>query len=397
MNRRLLIITHVLVRDYAGRHYIQGGLGRHVDGLARRFDHIYILTCVGKANQPLDEYSLQADDLTVIPLPNYRAKGRLTRYVLMLWAMSITMLKLPRALQHADVIHPRIPSVIGGLGAFVAKFADKPMFVYVGGDWEAIYGSRSPKWLMRRLGHAFTRVVRYLIRDKPCFVAGDALFAKLANQDGMVRSVIPTTLNSEHILDRAPPLRPLDREVKLLFVGAVNEAKGIDYLLQATAAMVERGMNVQLRIIGQVADEGHALFEQLTRPTLRDRVACTGRIAWDRLINEYEKSDIFVLPSTSEGVPKVVLESMARGVPVVVTNVGGVATLVRDGENGLLIEPRSVAAIVTAIQRLIEDNELRARLIAHGLDTARCNTLDYLIDEMCASVCEDQHWASGAG
>ncbi len=383
---KLLVVTHSLVRLYGDRLYVQGGFGRHLDAFAARFDHVYVLTCVRKVKQPPDEYFLRLSDLTVIPVPSYETQHRLVRYVLMLRAMFIAALKLPRAMKLADVVHPRLPCVIGSVGTFFAKFTNKPTFIYVAGDWEATLQNRSPEWLMPRIGSTITQVFRYLIGGKLCFVAGDALLQKLANGNGMVRSVFTTALGSEHILDVMPPLRPLDREVKLLFVGAASKAKGIDYLLTATATMAERGINIHLRIIGRTDDEGRALSERLAQLRLTNRVTYINHIAWDCLIWEYEKSDIFVLPSITEGIPKVVLEAMARGVPVIATNVGGVATLVQDTKNGLLIEPKSVDAIVRAVQRLIHEDGLRARLITNGLETARQRTLAKLINGMIIAV-----------
>jgi glycosyltransferase involved in cell wall biosynthesis len=291
------------------------------------------------------------------------------------------------------MVHVRLPCVIGGVGALLTKFTTRPAFIYIAGDWEATLQDRSPQWLMRWWGRIITWAFRSLIRGKPCFVAGDALLRKFADRDGMVRSVITTALDSEHILNAAPPLQALDQRLSLLFVGAVGPAKGIDYLLRATATLIERGSDIHLRIIGQTADEGRTLFSQIARLRLNDCVDYAGYMGWDQLIQEYGKSNLFILPSINgrEGVPKVILEAMARGLPVIATNVGGVATLVRDGENGLLIEPQSVEAIVQAVERVVEDSELRTRIISSGLEVARQNTLDRLIDEMVTSVYSHYH------
>ena len=69
-----------------------------------------------------------------------------------------------------------------------------------------------------------------------------------------------------------------------------------------------------------------------------------------------------VMPSHSEGSPNVLLEAMAAGVPVVATRVGGVPEIATDGETAVLVEPRNPEAMAAAIQRMLEDESLRARL-----------------------------------
>src|SRR4029450_12933557 len=81
----------------------------------------------------------------------------------------------------------------------------------------------------------------------------------------------------------------------------------------------------------------------------------------DELARAYQRVDICLVTSRQEGGPKAVLEAMATGVPLVSTRVGQATELVQDGENGLLADVDDVEALVTAVQRLHDDPELRAR------------------------------------
>jgi glycosyltransferase involved in cell wall biosynthesis len=93
--------------------------------------------------------------------------------------------------------------------------------------------------------------------------------------------------------------------------------------------------------------------------------------------------DVFVLPSANEGTPVTAIEALASGVPVVATRVGGVPDVVRDGEDGLLVEAGNVEQLATALRRLSTDPELRARMGAAGREgTVDRYAVSRLIDDI---------------
>jgi glycosyltransferase involved in cell wall biosynthesis len=102
-----------------------------------------------------------------------------------------------------------------------------------------------------------------------------------------------------------------------------------------------------------------------------------GSLPLDELLPRYRAYDVFVLPTMpGEGIPRVLLEAMAAGVPIVTTRVSGIPSLIRDGDNGLLVDQPSVDAVTAAVSRLIADPALRQRLIRGGRETATQHTLD---------------------
>ena len=90
-------------------------------------------------------------------------------------------------------------------------------------------------------------------------------------------------------------------------------------------------------------------------------------------------ADLLVLPSLSEGTPHVLVEARANGLPCVSTNVGGVPTTVTDGCDALLVPPKDAPALARAIERVMEDAELRRAMIRNGLIAARQQTLGLFI------------------
>lgn len=140
----------------------------------------------------------------------------------------------------------------------------------------------------------------------------------------------------------------------LLAVARLDPIKGLDFLLEAMAALRARntGTEVSLHIVGE-GPERRALEGAVARLGLGAAVTLHGAVAPDTLPLWYAAADVVCLTSHSEGCPNVVTEALACGRPVVATAVGGVPDLVRDGENGFLIEERDPALAADRIARAL--------------------------------------------
>jgi len=96
-----------------------------------------------------------------------------------------------------------------------------------------------------------------------------------------------------------------------------------------------------------------------------------GPVNQDRIREFYARADAFCLPSFAEGLPVVLMEAMAMGIPTVSTYIAGIPELIRDGVDGLLVPAADVDALVGALGRLMESMELRERLGAAGRERVR--------------------------
>lgn len=146
------------------------------------------------------------------------------------------------------------------------------------------------------------------------------------------------------------------------YVGRIERRKGLEDLLVAAAMVVRENAAVRFVVAGVANDAGYmAEIEDLASSLgIRDRVAFIGyRDDVPRILSQLSVS---VLPSLSEGLSNTLLESMAAGAPMVATRVGGTEEAMRDGENGLLIEPSDSLALTAAIKTLLHDRSLALRL-----------------------------------
>jgi glycosyltransferase involved in cell wall biosynthesis len=144
----------------------------------------------------------------------------------------------------------------------------------------------------------------------------------------------------------------------------LNPMKGVEYFLDAAFILAERFPDVRFLVAGDGGSKKE-LEDRACRLGLGSRIVFTGfRSDVRDLLSE---AAISVLPSLSEGTSNTLLESMAAGIPVVATNVGGNPEVIEDGISGLLVPPRDSAAIAAAVGRLLEDEELSSRLGQAGM------------------------------
>ncbi|WP_169978991.1 glycosyltransferase family 4 protein [Tautonia rosea] len=150
--------------------------------------------------------------------------------------------------------------------------------------------------------------------------------------------------------------------------GRLSDEKGFGLLIRAIDRLLAKGMDLELHIAGEGrrCSDLHELIHQLGRS---DRVRLLGYQS--DLIPFYQALDLFVLSSLREGLPNVLLEAMASGVPVVSTRVAGIPRLVNDGRSGLLVESGSSESLASSIARLATDPDLRQALAREGLDVIR--------------------------
>ena len=158
-----------------------------------------------------------------------------------------------------------------------------------------------------------------------------------------------------------PPDRALRREpVRILFLGHLDDRKGVPELLRALAMpeLLNRQWHIDLAGGGDV-DQFRLEAAQLG---LSQRVAFHGWVTAAKVVSLCREADLFVLPSHAEGQAMSLLEAMAHGLAIVTTPVGAHLEAVTPGVEALLVPPGDVAALAHALTRLIDDQGLRLRL-----------------------------------
>ena len=182
-------------------------------------------------------------------------------------------------------------------------------------------------------------------------------------------------IDTNRFSNQPRPLLPLTAQPPcILSVGRFCEKKGLEYLIQACGRLVDHGFSFQCRIVGY-GELQKKLESMIVDLGLQQYVCLPGRMTQDQLADSYRQASIFVLPclvteqGDRDGIPNVLLEAMASGVPVISTDVSGISELVEHTHNGLLVEPRNADALAEAMVRLLLRSDLRRRLAHNGRET----------------------------
>lgn len=158
---------------------------------------------------------------------------------------------------------------------------------------------------------------------------------------------------------------PNSERFSLLCVGRLTPAKGQHLLLEAIAALHNGGEKVQLHLAGDGPDRV-SLQRHAEALGISELVTFHGALNHDQVRALYAICDAFVLPSFAEGIPVVLMEAMASGLPCISTRIAGIPELIEDGISGFLASPSSLEELTDRLHQLIHDPELRNRLAVNG-------------------------------
>ncbi|MGH2443898.1 MAG: glycosyltransferase [Chloroflexota bacterium] len=324
-------------------------------------------------------------ELEVVELPFYSSYfDLLRRSPALLPALVRTV--LPR-LREWDLVGGVAPSGFGLVVAVLARLRGKPAFLCIRGNVLASLAgeqshSRARRWLVMGAMWPLDAITRVLIAaGMPAFTFGPALAKRYRGPrvhvlNGYARS---------SLLGNTCQQLPASEEAlqRLLYVGRLTGEKGVDVLLRALNIVVQTHSQVHLKIIG----DG---IERDTLLALVDELELQQHVTFVRYVHDptrlrelYLDAGIVVLPSRTEGVPAVALEAMAFGRAVVATRVGGLPSVIKDRETGLLVPPDDPAALASAIERLISNPDVALHLAAqaagqHGAHDADSEAADML-------------------
>ncbi len=376
--------------------WVNSGVGRLCEALARRCAHLTAALSRAPRRLSAHEMPLSRRNTEVVPMP---------------WVSGIAggFFQARSARRVLRRIEPSCDALIVQMPfAAVAALANPrtPRVYHVCADVRSIVAESDRYRGWRRLaarglaGHLDRRQARLIAgRDARLVANGRDLLQRYGTDRG--QAVVSSTLAAEEVgsLRRE---RPADAPWRVLFVGFLRHEKGIDVLLDAFRRLLVDRPNAELEIIGAVDVHDHGIDAQIQEAVRNigagGAVRMQGHLPFGpQLFRRYAEADVCVVPSRSEGTPRVLVEARAFGCPVVASRVGGIPTSIDDETDGLLVPSGDAVALHRALLRLADDPALHARLVQAGYERARRTTVDHLADVLVAEAVHAVRSLSASG
>jgi len=321
--------------------------------LAVRGHEVHVIT-QRDPGLPRNEY-VEGFYIHRIGIPNLKV-GDLTLFTL---DLCILLKKIQPHIIHAQ-------SIPMGLPCLICKKLLKIPFVVMG-QGSDVYGYWPYKSLISRLVLKNADAVIALTED---------MKKQMLKMHSREIFIIPNGVEIETFsaITREEARRTLGidtHEKILLYVGRLYPVKGVRYLVKAMDIIRNYYKdNVKLIIVGDGEQRNYLL--QLTRKlNLENYIIFVGKVPHRKIPIYLKAADVFVLPSLREGFGMVILEAMAAGLPVVATRVGVVPEIIKDYENGFVVEPMSSHQIAEKMLLLLKDEKLREKMSKNNIEKAK--------------------------
>ncbi len=219
-------------------------------------------------------------------------------------------------------------------------------------------------------------MVEVLARANALLIGGPSFVGEICDRlgsDPARFTIVPGAVDTTRFTpgERFQAEREDEEPVRLLYHGRVDRRKGVLDFLDALERLWEAGVPFDAVISGIGPDVEAARERADAIGFTSAQVRFTGYADYDTVPDLYRTADVFVSPTYAEGFSNTILEAMAAGLAVVSTHSVGVSDCLRDGENGLLVDPGDVRGLTQALRRVIEDDDLRQCLAERGLEECR--------------------------
>lgn len=299
------------------------------------------------------------DGATVIRIPAIRRyKDYCSTWELVIFGVSALVATFSYTRRHrVDFIQAYFAVPAGWVAWIISYLRGIPYAVYFGGS--DIPGANPSRY--KKIYPILTPLLRMIWRRAQFRTVCSEELARLGKVSDPTSEfiVIPNGVET----NRFKPLeRPANPQVKILFIGRLIPRKGFQRVVSAlpkVRELAKKPFEIEVVGTGAFQAELNVLAEELG---VSDLIRYIGTVPYDALEKSYQYADIFVLTSLSEGMPSVILEAMGCGLPIIASDVGGNNEIVKEGENGFLIDGDDTNLVAQRLASLINDETLRTRL-----------------------------------
>ncbi|GGL75095.1 hypothetical protein GCM10010840_11480 [Deinococcus aerolatus] len=279
------------------------------------------------------------------------------------------------ALLKESAVLLRIPGILGAIAYSILKKTGRPYGVLVAGDPHEVFARGAVRHPLRPLFQWwFTREMQIQCQNAMAisYVTRSALQKRYPSRAGFSTSFSDVKLSEDTFVDRPHTgwqgLATAQRPCRMALVGSLEQMyKAPDVVIKALAICANYDLHLQLTIIGE--GKHRPELEALTRElNVQDRVRFAGQLSSGEAVrHELDQADLFVLPSRTEGLPRAMIEAMARGLPCIGSTVGGIPELLPSED---LVPPGDVHALAQKLQEVVTSPTRLGAMSSRNLEAA---------------------------
>jgi len=341
-----------------------------IASLAPRFERLSVFGRLDPTGSTRARYRL-GSEVDFVPLPYYRTLGHPREA---LRSLGAAMRRFWQGIADLDCVWLLGPNPFAVVFALLAILRRKRIVLGVRQDYPAYVRARYPgRATIRAMAAIIDLSFRALARFCPVVAIGPQIAATYARSPSLLEIAVSLVEADEIVSPEQAAERSYEGERQILSVGRLEEEKNPLLLAHALKILSANGQRWKLSVCGEgpMADDLEAELERLG---LEERAELRGYVAQGEGLGQaYRDSHAFLHVSWTEGLPQVLLEAFAAGLPTVATDVGGIRQAV--GDAVLLVPPGDPAAAAAALDEIAASPELRARLVGAGHEYVTARTL----------------------
>ena len=347
---KFAIITHVPHLQYQQKWYAYTPYVNEMNLWIKHVDTVLIVAPIINEEPGAIHADYNHPDIQFNDLPSFNIKN-LGSVIITLSKMPTLILDIFKVMKNADHIHLRCPGNIGLLGCLVQIFFPKtPKTAKYAGNWDP--KAKQPlsyklqKWILSNT---------LLTKNMQVLVYGD-----WPNQTKNIKAFFTATYSET---DKKPIVpRDVQNQIELLFVGTLSAGKQPMYAVQLAEMLLNKGLNIRLRLYGE-GNERLQLENYIQSNNLTATVFLQGNCSKKEIQKAYEESHFLILPSKSEGWPKVVAEAMFWGCVPVATPVSCVSNMLDNGNRGVLLDMNTAVDSEKIIDFITQPDDFQSKSV----------------------------------
>lgn len=342
-----------------------GGFPRQMSSLAQLFTETALMVPVDERWKVDGSAPLVDERFQVVPLAGPRGKGIWRQVGMLEWTLRMGP-RLIGQIRKADVVHTPIPGDIGTVGMLLAVLLRKRLLVRHCGNWlvARTAAERFWRWFMERFAGG-----------RNVMLATGGGHTAPSKRNSHVQWIFSTSLFHQEI-QRCARERAIDgrSRLRLVCAGRQEPGKGTDIVIRAVALLANQAPEFTVEVVGDGAALA-GLKVLAAKLGVSARVVFHGALTHARVLEVIAGADLFAFPTYSEGFPKVVVEALAAGLPILCTPVSVLPLLVEKG-TGILLRDHQPETLAEALRGIAGDPGAYRRMSIAAAEAARQYTLE---------------------